>query len=332
MGTVDEEIIAKGKVDMYRRVSIFVLCACIMAAVAGCATSNARTYGTSGPQPETGTVYQPKAPPGIVTLDAAKKDLADLLKPQNRFFYIKYDGGVNISPDYYKSKEIKDFLNPNHNYWAPPSNQASWEFVNQYTLGAIRTQFVPLDQDRMKVPFAYFSYEDLLDCSLVVEYRSDLYASYPYMIKLPRKISFHFQGKNLGDAQRLADDLYFIQQYLLQQRNEELGSFEAQAAKYRALTVKPPVTEEQRRYIVQANASSQRKAYGEALELYLKAVDLDPVSYPGAYFNMALLSAQLQRFTPAISYMKQYLMLVPDAKDARSAQDKIYEWEFLMKR
>jgi hypothetical protein len=30
--------------------------------------------------------------------------------------------------------------------------------------------------------------------------------------------------------------------------------------------------------------------------------------------------------------MKQYLMLVPDAKDARSAQDRIYEWEIMMEK
>jgi hypothetical protein len=30
--------------------------------------------------------------------------------------------------------------------------------------------------------------------------------------------------------------------------------------------------------------------------------------------------------------MKQYLTLEPDAKDARSAQDKIYEWELMMAR
>ncbi len=58
----------------------------------------------------------------------------------------------------------------------------------------------------------------------------------------------------------------------------------------------------------------------------MKAIKLDPVSYPEAYFNMALLSAQGRRFPPAVRYMKQYLLLVPDAKDARSAQDKIYEW------
>jgi len=41
-------------------------------------------------------------------------------------------------------------------------------------------------------PLAYFRYEDLLDYSLMVEYRKDLYASYPYRIKLPRNVSFHF--------------------------------------------------------------------------------------------------------------------------------------------
>lgn len=61
-------------------------------------------------------------------------------------------------------------------------------------------------------------------------------------------------------------------------------------------------------------------------------MDVDPVSYPEAYFNLALLSAQMQRFKPAIAYMKQYLLLAPDAKDARAGQDKIYEWELMLNR
>ena len=234
--------------------------------------------------------------------------------------------------NYTQLQEIKEFHNPDKNFWTLPSNQARFEFTNQYALNAILTQFMPLDQDRIKVPFAYFRYEDLLDYSLAIEYRNDLYAAYPYMIKLPRNVSFHFQGKDLKDVQRLADDLYFIQRQLLQQRNKELASFETQAAEYRALTVKPAVSEEQRKYIVQANALSQQKAYSSAIDMYLKVVALDPVSYPAAYFNLGLLSAQVHRFNPAISYMKQYLLLEPDAKDARSAQDKIYEWELMIQQ
>ncbi len=311
---------------------IFILAVFFGCAVPGSNMSTGSINGQSEVSKEMGAAYHPKAPPGIESLDAAKNNLAELLKVKSRFFYIKYDGGVNIPPNLSQIKEIQEFTNPNHNYWTLPSNPANFEFVNQHTLSAIRTKFVPLDQDGIRVPFAHFRYEDLLDCSLVVTHRQDLHATYPYMIRLPGKITFHFNGENLSDVQRLSDNLYLIQQHLLQQRNKDLASFEAQAQKYRALTIKPPVSEEQRKLIVQANASSQQKGYAEALELYLKAVGMDPVSYPEAYFNMALLSAQMKRFNSAISYMKQYLMLVPDAKDARSAQDKIYEWEFMIKR
>jgi len=116
------------------------------------------------------------------------------------------------------------------------------------------------------------------------------------------------------------------------QHEAGLSAFESKAAEYRALKVKPPISEEQRKFIVQANAMSQQKEYAEALSRYLKAVEIDPVSYPAAYFNMALLSAQLQRYRVAITYMRQYLLLEPEATDARSAQDKIYEWEFLLER
>ena len=108
-----------------------------------------------------------------------------------------------------------------------------------------------------------------------------------------------------------------------------LELFKPLAEQYRKLPVKPPVPEEQRRYIVQANALNQMKQYDQALELYHKAVEVDPVAFPAAYSNMALLSAQMNNYTLAIHFMKRYLMLVPEAEDARSAQDKIYEWEIM---
>ena len=123
-----------------------------------------------------------------------------------------------------------------------------------------------------------------------------------------------------------------MQQWERKAQEQQLALFESKASQYRALKVKPQVSEEQRKYIVQANALSQQKEYADAVDLYRKAVEVDPTSYPGAYFNMALLSAQTNRFSVAITYMKQYLLLVPDAKDARSAQDKIYEWELMIQK
>jgi hypothetical protein len=43
-----------------------------------------------------------------------------------------------------------------------------------------------------------------------------------------------------------------------------------------------------------------------------------------------LLFAQVSNYDAAIFYMQEYLLLEPEAQDARAAQDKIYEWETLM--
>ncbi len=110
-------------------------------------------------------------------------------------------------------------------------------------------------------------------------------------------------------------------------RYKEINSFRPIADKYRALLEKPLISEEQRRYIVQANGFNEQRLYGKAIELYIKAIKSDQTAYPAAYSNLALLYAQLNKFDAAVYYMKKYLMLEPDAADARGAQDKIYLWE-----
>jgi tetratricopeptide (TPR) repeat protein len=153
-----------------------------------------------------------------------------------------------------------------------------------------------------------------------------------WMIELPGFIVFPTVRKEnqLTRIKKIADDLYLIQQTLnnlAKKQRQELARFEAVAAKYRSLPIKPQVSEEQRRLVVQANSQTQQKQYLDAIVLYEKTIALDPISYPAAYFNLALLLAQEKAFNSAIYQMKHYLMLVPEAKDARSAQDKIYEWE-----
>lgn len=140
---------------------------------------------------------------------------------------------------------------------------------------------------------------------------------------------------SLPELKKAADNLYFIQktlENLTEKLNKELALFEPIAAEYRSLRVKPQITEEQRRLVVQANAYTQKKDYAGAIDRYNKTLQLNPVSYPEAYFNLALLHEQQSLCVFAITYMKKYLMLVPDAKDARSAQDKIYEWETMIQK
>jgi len=142
-----------------------------------------------------------------------------------------------------------------------------------------------------------------------------------------------FNVSKYAEGWILPDNLYFFQQQLNEKLfRSQLVLFESVAAQYRALQVKPPVSEGQRKLIVQANVLNQQKMYDKAIEIYNKANEVDQTSYPAAYSNLALLSAQLHKFDAAIYYMKKYLMLEPGASDARGAQDKIYEWEILMQK
>jgi hypothetical protein len=105
------------------------------------------------------------------------------------------------------------------------------------------------------------------------------------------------------------------------------GDFDKIANDYHSLTVKPAITEEMRKYIVQANAMNEKKNYSSAMNLYTKVIETNPFAYPPAYSNLALIAAQTENYVFAMVNMKKYLLLAPEAEDARAAQDKIYEWE-----
>lgn len=90
---------------------------------------------------------------------------------------------------------------------------------------------------------------------------------------------------------------------------------------------KQEISEEQRKYIVQANAANEKKDSWNAVMLFQKVIDINPYAYPAAYYNMALIYGNSDDYYHAVYSMKQYLITAPDAEDARKAQDKIYEWE-----
>ena len=179
--------------------------------------------------------------------------------------------------------------------------------------------------------FTLYNYQ-LLKADLVVELARKRSID-QFAIFIPGVVAF--RCRTLGTASKLADLLLFKQvqmQKFIEGKEQGLALFEPIAAEYRSLSVKPVVSEEQRKLIVQANALTQQKNYLEALAQYKKVVELNLTSYPAAYYNLALLAAQENLPVSAVYYMKRYLMLVPDAKDARSAQDKIYEWEYLYQK
>jgi tetratricopeptide (TPR) repeat protein len=109
--------------------------------------------------------------------------------------------------------------------------------------------------------------------------------------------------------------------------NTELEKFKSLVQENKASSLTNQISEEQRKLIVQANALNADKLYSKAMEKYSEAVKINPLSYPQAYYNMALIAAQTNNYLYAIFNMNKYLIILPDAEDARAAQDKIYEWE-----
>lgn len=181
---------------------------------------------------------------------------------------------------------------------------------------------------RLKHRNTILLYSEIVDDSIPPPY----YDKTKIVLEL-EKFNFVANGwasRNMDRLEELRHHLIFIQgQFEKKQYSSQLVLFEPVAAQYRALNVKPFVTEEQRKYIVQANLFNEKKMYGKAIEMYKKVVELDKTAYPAGYYNLALLSAQIERFDAAIYYMNKYLLLMPDAQDARAAHDKIYEWEAL---
>jgi tetratricopeptide (TPR) repeat protein len=102
--------------------------------------------------------------------------------------------------------------------------------------------------------------------------------------------------------------------------------FDAAVRSYRAATLKPSLPEQARKYKVQAEDAINEKDFNAADGLFRKALAIAPW-WPEGHFNLALVLGETGDPSGAIVEMKRYLSLVPNAPDARDAQDKIYAWE-----
>lgn len=180
------------------------------------------------------------------------------------------------------------------------------------------------DYDKPKEPTAHtyqFNYAELADL------RFDSTTCTANNAPLPHNVEISYNGVSVGPE--VCDALFALGQRIRHDGGRTAATFAEQAARYRALPVKPVLSEELRRLIVQAETLRERKDYAGAIGLFRQALRQDPVAYPAGYFNLALLYEQQENYLGAAETMKKYLLLQPDAKDARAAQDKIYSWEVL---
>ena len=280
----------------------YVLTAVFLSPLLGCSTTSSQAADKAP-----AVVYSPKLEPDK-SFAELKQDMENGLRDVGRFVSRNKDGGLSYT-----------FLRKSVEMIRVGDDDMSVNF-NEATL------FGGTDKNDVEFTFHIY-YSDLGNKPLSAEACKADRIILPYSGKIDWIEVF-----DDPKAHAFCDTLYNLGLRYKEQQAEEQAKFLEQAARYRTLSEKPTLSEEQRRFIVQAEACRKRKDYAEAIRVFREAVKLDPVSYPAAYLNMALLYAEQQRYQMAIDTMQKYLALGPDAKDARSAQDKIYEWEAMMQK
>ena len=141
---------------------------------------------------------------------------------------------------------------------------------------------------------------------------------------IPSKV---LAAMKLQDAYNCLDTAWIYNPGLTEEDRENKGKILEDFFKiYPLMKTKPEISEQVRKYAVQASGATQDKNYGEAIKLWSVTLNMAP-SYPLAYYNRALLYERAGQFKNSIADMERYLQLAPDASDARSSRDKIYEWE-----
>ncbi len=142
-----------------------------------------------------------------------------------------------------------------------------------------------------------------------------------------------FGTMNKDDAVSLANAFYVLKRcaegYTPAAPGDDLAAeaaFAKKAERYREMPVKPALPEDVQRYRVMAEDAFNNKNFEKALEYYSKGLAIEPL-WPQGQFNAAMLAGELRWYDWAALYMKHYLELVPDAKNANIGREKMYLWE-----
>jgi tetratricopeptide (TPR) repeat protein len=135
------------------------------------------------------------------------------------------------------------------------------------------------------------------------------------------------QLEKLRQISRVADAFYVLKAEAIKALSaEDEARFTAWLAAYREKAATSSLPEEIRRFQVQAEGAVLDKKFDDAADLYDKALKVAPW-WPAGHFNFAVVLAEIGDYEMAIREMKRYLLLAPNAPNARAVQDNIYGWE-----
>lgn len=237
---------------MIRTKAGFSLCITIMIMLAGCAAPASKSSQSE--------IYHPKLPADITTIDAAIADLSGFLEQG------AYSFDFGFKTEYFNKRKM-DY------YVGTPSPSFRREMIESAILKGemiffkdelvCRTKWIGLEDDMLEASFRIFVlYAELPGLPITVK----RYEGGGGKISLGDQVYISgVWNKDVNILQRIADDLFFIQQNYQKYSDAKLALFEKQAAQYRALAIKPEISEELRKYIVQANAATQNKERGVAI-------------------------------------------------------------------
>ena len=99
----------------------------------------------------------------------------------------------------------------------------------------------------------------------------------------------------------------------------------------RQLPGSPPLPEEARKHMIRAGILFTGNDVKGSLNEYKKALKLAPY-YSKLYFNTAMMYGELKNYDKAISYMKSYIDIAPEAPNIQEAKDEIIRWELLSEK
>lgn len=91
------------------------------------------------------------------------------------------------------------------------------------------------------------------------------------------------------------------------------------------------VPEEARKYRLRGDVLTEEGNFKEAATQYRQAVNAAPY-IAKLHFNTAIAYGELKSYFQAVRHMETYLLLAPEAPNARAVKDQIYKWEFRMEK
>lgn len=143
----------------------------------------------------------------------------------------------------------------------------------------------------------------------------------------PEYFRFYFSSRSEAEALlRAWHDARVSAAQADQTADDPEAEFARHAALWRARDPKPPLSDAANRHRILAEDATRAKDYDRAIEGFEAALETDP-TWPSGNFNLALLYEAVEDWEEAARYMRRFLLLEPDSREAGAAREKIVLWE-----